>query len=70
VVLTRGRPPSSGGDPHAAARNEIWLELQRDWTTRSPAARQIVASNSGHMIHNDEPALVIDAVRDVIHQVR
>jgi pimeloyl-ACP methyl ester carboxylesterase len=66
VVLTRGKAPSAAGDPNAAARNEIWLELQRDWATRSPKGKQIVAVNSGHYIHNDEPALVIDAVKSVI----
>jgi hypothetical protein len=69
VVLTRGRTPPQIGDPNVAARNAIWLELQRDWATRSPKGRQVIAANSGHYIHNDEPALVIDAVRTVIETV-
>jgi pimeloyl-ACP methyl ester carboxylesterase len=69
VVLTRGRIPSPNGDPNAEARNDIWLELQRDWATRSSNARQIVASNSGHFIQNDQPTLVIDAVRWVLDEV-
>ena len=63
VVLTRGKPPE------IAARHPIWLELQRDWVTRSPNAKQIIAANSGHYIHNDEPQLVVDAVRSVVLQV-
>ena len=69
VVLTRGRTPPPSDDPNAEARNRIWLELQRDWATRSSNARQIVASNSGHFIQNDEPTLVIDAVRWVLDEV-
>lgn len=65
-MLTRGKTPPPTGDPNAAARNAIWLDLQRDWTTRSPKGTQIVAANSGHYIHNDEPALVIDAVKSVV----
>jgi pimeloyl-ACP methyl ester carboxylesterase len=33
-------------------------------------ARHIVAHDSGHWIHLDQPALVIDAVRQVVDQVR
>jgi pimeloyl-ACP methyl ester carboxylesterase len=68
VVLTRGKTPPPTGDPNAAARHAIWLDLQRDWATRSPRGKQIVAANSGHYIHNDEPALVIDAVKSVVEQ--
>ena len=68
VVLTRGVASPPPGDPNPAARNAIWLDLQRDWATRSPKGRQIVAANSGHYIHNDEPALVIDAVKSVVEQ--
>jgi pimeloyl-ACP methyl ester carboxylesterase len=68
VVLTRGIPSPPPGDPNPAARNAIWLDLQRDWSTRSPKGRQIVAAKSGHYIHNDEPALVIDAVKSVVEQ--
>lgn len=69
AVLTRGRLPPQSGDPNVDARNAVWLELQRDWATRSPKGRQVIAANSGHFIHNDEPALVIDAVRTVIGAV-
>ncbi|HJU44688.1 MAG TPA: alpha/beta hydrolase [Vicinamibacterales bacterium] len=62
VVLTRGQTPPSAPE-HMAA---VWLELQRDLATRSPQGKQIIAANSGHYIHNDEPHLVIDAVRTVI----
>ena len=64
AVLSRGVHPSSG-DP---LRIKLWDELQRDWATRSPNARHIIASKSGHYIHNDEPALVIEAVRWVVDQ--
>jgi pimeloyl-ACP methyl ester carboxylesterase len=62
VVLTR-TPPA---DPKADARLEIWQELQRELATRSPQAEHIVAQRSGHYIQNDEPLLVIDAVRRVV----
>ena len=37
---------------------------------RSPRGRQIVAEKSGHFIHQDQPALVIAAVREVIEEAQ
>jgi pimeloyl-ACP methyl ester carboxylesterase len=62
VVLTR-TPPA---DPQADLRGQIWQELQKDLATRSPQAEHIVATKSGHYVQNDEPPLVIDAVRQVV----
>ena len=66
VVLTRTAPADAAGDPRGA----IWQELQRELATRSPQAEHIVAPNSGHYIQNDEPALVIDAIRRVMAKAR
>jgi pimeloyl-ACP methyl ester carboxylesterase len=66
VVLTR-TPPA---DPKADPRMQIWQELQRELATRSPQAEHIVAQKSGHYIQNDEPALVIDAVRRVVAKAK
>jgi pimeloyl-ACP methyl ester carboxylesterase len=35
----------------------------------APEARQIIAQNSGHWIHLDEPALVLNAIRSMIDQL-
>ena len=67
VVLTRGRAaPVTAADPGAAARDAIWNDLQNDLATRSPKAEHIIARQSGHYIQNDEPQLVIDAVKRVV----
>ena len=58
--------PVTAADPGAAARDAIWNELQNDLATRSPKAEHITARQSGHYIQNDEPQLVIDAVKRVI----
>jgi pimeloyl-ACP methyl ester carboxylesterase len=62
VVLTRTPPADPQGDP----RGRIWQELQKELSTRSPRTEHIVATKSGHYIQNDEPPLVIDAVRRVV----
>jgi len=62
VVLSR----TTQSTPMAA----IWLDLQRELATRSTHASHIVAEHSGHYIQNDEPSLVIDAVRRVVNSAR
>jgi pimeloyl-ACP methyl ester carboxylesterase len=64
VVLTRTAPTAENRDE----RLNVWQELQRDLATRSPQAEHIVAAKSGHYIQNDEPSLVIEAVRRVVAQ--
>jgi pimeloyl-ACP methyl ester carboxylesterase len=52
------------------AHDPIWLEAQRRQAALSTNGRLIVAEGSGHAIHWDQPTLVIDAVRQVIEDVR
>lgn len=69
VVLTktdRTRTDGDGAPSYEGARSQVWLELQRELATRSPRSEHIVAPNSGHYIHNDEPTLVIEAIRRVV----
>ena len=47
-----------------------WAEAQRRQAALSTNGQLIVAAGSGHAIHWEQPALVIDAVRQVIADVR
>ena len=47
-----------------------WAEAQRRQAALSTNGRLIVPAGSGHYIHWEQPALVIDAVRQVIEDVR
>jgi pimeloyl-ACP methyl ester carboxylesterase len=47
-----------------------WVEAQRRQAALSTNGRLIVAAGSGHYIHWDQPTLVIDALRQVIEDVR
>jgi pimeloyl-ACP methyl ester carboxylesterase len=68
VVLTHGKVPPlpPGREAQTQGLEKVWLDLQRELATRSPASTHIIAANSGHYIHRDEPSLVIDAVRRVL----
>jgi pimeloyl-ACP methyl ester carboxylesterase len=59
VVITAGQ--SDVGEWHA---------LQLDLLTRSTKSRRIVAEGSGHYVQDERPALVLEAIRDVVEQSR
>ena len=48
----------------------VWAELQLALLDLSTNSRHIIVENSGHYIHISEPALVIDAVRDMLDIVQ
>ncbi len=71
AVLTHGRPfqeltPNWPGE----AFERMWLGMQQDLAALVPNARFSIASRSGHNIHQDQPALVIEAIRQVVAGVR
>lgn len=62
VVLTR---EPANPDERSDRFEEIWQNLQRRLTRMSSRSRQVIAHNSGHNVHIDEPELVVDAVRSL-----
>jgi pimeloyl-ACP methyl ester carboxylesterase len=73
VVLTQGLPyrPEDYPSPTLAPKYyQLHLELQRNLVRRSPRGRQVIAKRSGHFIHQDEPELVVKAVRQVLEESR
>lgn len=66
VVITGGRRmplvPASAFQAH--------VEHQRELVGLSPLGRQVIGRSSGHFPQLDEPALVIEAIRDLIDGVR
>jgi pimeloyl-ACP methyl ester carboxylesterase len=68
VVLTRGIPDETG--PNAAA---LEAEHRRDHIAIAGLSRRgrlVVAAHSGHHVQLDEPALVVDAIREVLTAAR
>lgn len=73
IVLTQGRPygPDMFAVPSIAPKAyQLHLALQRDLMRRSSRGRQVIAKKSGHGIHQDQPELVIDAIRQVVKEVK
>jgi pimeloyl-ACP methyl ester carboxylesterase len=68
VVLAHGRPDPDVPFPEEEER--LWQQLQRELAQLVPGGRLVIATESGHDIHHDEPELVLDAIRDVVRAVR
>mgnify|MGYP001208946636 CR=1 FL=1 len=70
-VLAHGIPISEPflGFPSEAAEAAM-TALQKDLATLVPDAKYAVATESGHNIHQDQPELVIEAIRAVVDAVR
>lgn len=71
IVVAHGIP---FGDPFpgwpSAKMEAVMTALQEDLATLVPNSRLEVATESGHNIHQDQPELVIGAIRQVVAAVR
>jgi len=72
VVMGRGLPQPLPGITDAEYRelDKDWKTLQARMLRLSTRSRLIIATKSDHFIQLREPALVVDAVRDVWEQAR
>lgn len=68
IVLTAGRNDWEVDFPQeVAVRYEaLWLDLQQAWAVRSRQSLQWIVSDSGHCIHEEAPAIILDAVRRIL----
>jgi pimeloyl-ACP methyl ester carboxylesterase len=65
VVVTGTHKPFEG-----KAFNNLWLETQAEMSRLSPYGRHVICDHCGHYVHQDDPALVVEAVRDVVERSR
>jgi pimeloyl-ACP methyl ester carboxylesterase len=71
AVLAHGRPFEAPlPDWPGEATEQIMLAVQYDLAALVPNARLSIASDSGHYIHQDQPGLVSEAIRQVVAGVR
>lgn len=73
AVLAHGKPFPQSADAPGFASGEleaIFLKANEDLATLVPNARFTVATESGHDIHQVQPELVIEAIRQVVAGVR
>ena len=71
AILTSMQPKPNAQYVNQTARGYAeWRAMHEDWFNRSSNAMHIETSKAGHHIMDDEPQLVIDAVRFVLERVR
>ena len=69
VVVTRGQRewPDT---PRGHALEQTWQAMQRDLVGLLPDARQMIADKSGHLIHLEQPEIVVTAIRSVLDRIK
>jgi pimeloyl-ACP methyl ester carboxylesterase len=71
LVLSAGRDSFEDEKEASAAEQRAQHDRgQADLATLSTNSRHVVATNSGHHIHLDEPDLVVEAIRQVVDAAR
>ncbi len=72
IVLVRGHSDLEGSlDAETVQQVEqAWREAQAELASQTPDGRLVIAENSGHNIIIDQPGAVIDAIREIMEQVR
>jgi pimeloyl-ACP methyl ester carboxylesterase len=50
--------------------DRLWYELHADLAHLVPEGRQVVAEQSGHYVHQSEPEVVVEAIRQVVAAAR
>ena len=69
VVLAHGHPDDPP-PPYVEFEEPFWRQLQHELAQLVPGGRLVIATQSGHNIQDDQPELVLDAIRDVVQAVR
>lgn len=68
IVISRGKEVQQGAV--LQQREKVWQELQKELTALSTRGNQIVAHQSGHSVHLDQPELIFNAVDAMLQNVR
>jgi len=69
VALAHGRPDDPGA-PFVEQDERLWRQLQHELAQLVPGGRLVVATESGHNIQDEQPELVLNAIRNVVQVVR
>ncbi|MCG8325192.1 MAG: alpha/beta hydrolase [Thiotrichales bacterium] len=68
LVMTRGKRVWPD-NPYGDNLERIWMQMQREFLSLTADSWQIIATRSGHLIHLQEPELVIDSIRFLLRKV-
>jgi pimeloyl-ACP methyl ester carboxylesterase len=49
-----------------AEARKVWIEQHKEWSATVPGSKHIIVEKTTHFIQAQQPALVIDAIRQVM----
>jgi pimeloyl-ACP methyl ester carboxylesterase len=70
VVLRHGLPFPGGTDWPTAKVEDLWAKLQDGLSALSPHSTSLLAAESGHRIHQQQPDLVAHAIHAIVDPAR
>ena len=72
IVISHGQPQDVPGMPADVnqAYEAAWQEMQREIAGMSTRGQQIIAQESGHMIHHQQPELVVREIQRMVENYR
>ena len=76
IVITAGKGLinvemiSQKDRPFVDEVNKAWKDLQNKLVARSSSAKQLIAEHSGHMIPHEQPAIIIDAIHEMVNRYK
>jgi pimeloyl-ACP methyl ester carboxylesterase len=72
MVLSHGKTQQIPGLSAEVSRefHQAFQQMQNELAAQSSRGKRIIAKQSGHYIHIDQPELVIDAIREVVEAAR
>jgi predicted polyphosphate/ATP-dependent NAD kinase len=71
IVLSHGINMFSDLSEEKARQAErIWQQLQAETANLSEKGKLIIAAQSGHNVHIDQPELVVNAIHQVTKQIK
>ena len=68
TVITAGKKKVT--EDHTQEHKQVWFDLQDDLVTKLPQGKQIFAEKSGHRINTGQPGIIIEAVRELVDELR
>jgi pimeloyl-ACP methyl ester carboxylesterase len=72
AVITAMKPCGLEGTWNCQDSRAItaWRTLHDEWAARSTSSLNIVSARTGHYVMNDQPELIVEAVKFVLNQVK
>lgn len=53
-----------------AEARKMWIQKHKEWIASVPGGKHIIAEKSGHFVQAQDPALVIEAIRQIVKRLR